>query len=110
MTNSFKVFIEKPYYTDIVQIWFVRYEGDKVLVAKPVKLEFEEQKEGDRRENPTLEIGRWHSQAFLEALKSAVEGKSVMTCEGELIATKKHLEDMRTLVFEELKHELESSK
>lgn len=99
--NQFKIIIERPYYTDTVQIWFVKFEGDKIFVAKPMQLNFEQVEKSSSKGNPTLEISGYYSQEFLEALKLAVEGKTVILLEGELKATKYHLEDMRKLIFKE---------
>ena len=75
----------------------------KQYVAKEIVLEFEEVPEGAFFKAPTLRIN-WHdSKDFMAAIKEALDGEKLpaSAVEGELKATKVHLEDMRKLVFEE---------
>ena len=66
-------------------------------------LAFERMEEGKEYE-PSLKISRVFVPGFLEALsaaldKSGVRPPSTDRIEGEMEATRKHLEDMRRLVF-----------
>ena len=61
-------------------------------------------KEGDRSERPSFSIPYYNANEFMLALKEAIreyEGNTPDFAQGELKATKAHLEDMRKIVFEE---------
>jgi hypothetical protein len=83
-----------------LSIWIILREGDRIYVAKPIALEFQEWSRGQRLDRPTLFIEDHYRMPFMEALKRAVEKVDIRAVEGELKATKYHLEDMRKLVFE----------
>ena len=42
MSDQFRVIIERPYYTDLTNIYFIERRGSKTYVAQPVLLEFKE--------------------------------------------------------------------
>jgi hypothetical protein len=86
-----------------MHIVITRLDGRKTYVAKKVELVFEEIPEGSFFKEPTLAIDWYHANDFKEALKEALDGEKLppSAVEGELKATKVHLEDMRKLVFEE---------
>lgn len=90
-------------YSGSTHIVITKLIGMKQYVAKEIVLEFEEIPEGAFFKAPTLRIN-WHdSKDFMAALKEALDGEKLppSAVEGELKATKVHLEDMRKLVFEE---------
>jgi len=90
-------------YSGSTHIVITKLENMKQYVAKEIVLEFEEVPEGSFFKAPTLKIN-WHeSKDFMAALKEALDGEKLpaSAVEGELKATKVHLEDMRKLVFEE---------
>lgn len=76
-------------------------------VAKPIKLEFEETGDGYLLSEPTLQVSseQWHM--LRDSLKEELVANGFQpkadVLEGELKATKIHLDDMRTLVFKEIK-------
>lgn len=88
-------------YSGKTHILILSRSGNRVYVAKRVELIFEELPEGGYFKEPTFEIP-WHSSKnFKVALKKALEGEKlpVSSVEGELTATKYHLEDMRKLAL-----------
>jgi hypothetical protein len=90
-------------YSGAVHIVITKHEGNKVYAAKEVNLVFEELPEGSFFKEPTLRINWYHSKDLMAALKEALDGEKLplSSVEGELKATKVHLEDMRKLVFDE---------
>lgn len=61
-----------------------------------------EPKEGEY--SPIITLGRRSAEAFLQKIAAAISNRGIRTdteskLEGELEATKKHLEDMRTLAL-----------
>jgi hypothetical protein len=85
-----------------VDILFYYDQNGKRYIAKPVKLIFEELKEGVEIE-PTLRIDRFMERDFLIALAEALQQEGIDThreakIEGLLEATKYHLEDLRKLL------------
>jgi hypothetical protein len=90
-------------YSGSTHIVITKLQNMKQYVAKEIVLEFEEVPEGAFFKAPTLRIN-WHdSKDFMAAIKEALDGEKLpaSAVEGELKATKVHLEDMRKLVFEE---------
>ena len=86
-----------------VEIYIFKDRDGKRYVAKPVILEFEEIKLGERV-YPTLCINPFEATEFLKSLAEALDKQEVKTendykIQGILEATKYHLEDMRRLVF-----------
>lgn len=99
----FKVYIDHVAYAQRVEITFVE-EGinGKRVIAKPVKLEFEEYGEGARIE-PTLTLHSSVATGLLQAFAEALDEQGIKTdkdakIEGKLIATSYHLEDLRKLL------------
>lgn len=90
-------------YSGAVHIVITRHEGNKVYVAKEFKLEFEELPEGGFFKEPTLRINWYDAKDFKAAFKEALDGEKLppSAVEGELKATKYHLEDMRKMAFPE---------
>lgn len=97
--NPFKVVI-MPDYSGKLHIVIIRYDGMKTYYAKKVDLIFEEVKEGAFFKEPTIEISWHHSKDFLRALKQALDEEKLPEgkVEGELKATKYHLEDIKQLL------------
>ncbi len=97
-----KVKIFKDNYSDSIQMLFYKEIGGKRLVAKPVKLEFEELKEG-LTTGPTLTIPWDITESFLRNLAEALDNEGIKTDKdariaGTLEATKYHLGDLRKLL------------
>lgn len=100
--NPFRVYITDDYSGKTFFV-ITKTEGNKMYAAKQVEMVFEEVPEGTFFKEPTLSFP-WHqSKDFIAALKEGLEGQKLPEgrVEGELKATKAHLEDMRRLVFEE---------
>ncbi len=97
--NPFKVRIFDDY-SGSKHIVIAKHEGNRVYVAKKVNLEFEELPEGYFFKEPTLAIGWYHASDLMAAFKEALDGEKlpVSAVEGELKATKYHLEDMRKIL------------
>ena len=102
-----KIFIEPSAWQDRHNIYIMEEDySKKRYIAKPMKLEFEEYKDGEVQE-PTLQVSRAFGGVetnFLQSLSNALaeagyKPKSIEENEGELKATKLHLQDMRDLVF-----------
>ncbi len=104
--NPFKVRIFDDY-SSRKHIIITKSEGNKIYVAKKVTLEFEEVPRGSYFKEPTLEIDWYHAKDFMAALKEALDGEKLplSAVEGELKATKYHLEDMRKLAKLEAENE-----
>lgn len=100
--TQFEIRIETPPTKFGLCIWILLREGDRLYVAKPIEMVFEEVMKGQRvdPDRPSLFVDERYGQPFMEALKRAVEKVDIRAIEGELKATKYHLEDMRKLVFE----------
>lgn len=99
----FKVFITTEPHLDLTYISFISEVNGKRSIAKPIKLEFEEIKEGESIEH-TLKIHNNFSKPFLKAMAEALDKQGIKTendhkLQGILEATKYHLEDMRKLTF-----------
>ena len=87
-------------YSGAVHIIITKHEGNKVYAAKEVNLVFEELPEGSFFKEPTLRIGWYSANDFKAALKEALDAEKLppSAVEGELKATKYHLEDLRRIV------------
>lgn len=101
--NNFEVVMRQSPATDSVEVYFFDRQPNYKAVALPMDLVFEKMEAGKEYE-PSLRIPGFMLPQFLEALaaaldKSGVRPPSVDRMEGELKATKGHLEDMRKLVF-----------
>ena len=101
--EEIKVYIRREFYGRGIEIaFFIEREG-KRYIAKPIELEFIEY-DGAAKAEPTLVLDRFLAPKFLKALAEALDKEGVKTendykLQGILEATKKHLEDMRRLVF-----------
>jgi hypothetical protein len=83
--------------------------NDKIGVVEPMELVFTEKERGTSME-PSMTIpylrGGWSEflQRFQEAIsKHGIKLEEESVTKGKLIATQKHLEDMRKTVFKKLK-------
>ena len=100
-----KVLIERVWgMGGTIRILFVdhRGAGHRRHVAKPVELEWVEQEPGTIAE-PTLVLDGFWAEEFLRAFAEALDEKGIRTdkdarIEGNLEATRYHLEDLRTLL------------
>ena len=104
-----KIYITPNNWQDTFEIYIVEEHNGKRYIAEPMELKFKEHTEGEVTK-PSISISRVFGKEtnFLQSLSDALanagyEPKSVEENKGELKATKFHLEDMRKLVFKELK-------
>lgn len=100
-----KFFFEQFPYEDAVSVYIVaeKPDGEK-LIAAPIKLEFNPIE--NYAKDPCLRLSGPIAREFFPALVEGLARSGYAyesTDKGELKATKKHLEDMRELVFEEPK-------
>jgi len=102
---QFEIRIERPPWGGL-SIWIILREGDRRYFVEPLELVFKEIEQGRRLDRPSLSIDERYAGPFMEALKRAVEQVDMGPVEGELKATKYHLEDMRKLIFEKTVIEL----
>ena len=100
MEKDFKVYVQKDPYRDCLNIGIKMRQNGKWLYAQPLELVFKESDQNAYME-PTLRINGNYSDEFIEAFRLALDGKTLDHFKGELDATKKHLEDMRELIFKE---------
>jgi len=103
MENGFKILIDRnPEYIWGVNIRIGLYRDSQLYVAMPIKFNFKPYIIGETVQ-PTLELSDRDGLPFLDALKAALENHHGIReghIEGELKATKEHLNDMQKLVFE----------
>ena len=87
-------------YVDL-PVYFVRRVNGKLFLAKPVKLEYEEMDEQQQSNmEPTLRLHPDVAQDLVQAFNDVhIRPDKESITEGKLVATEKHLEDMRKLVF-----------
>lgn len=80
-----------------------RLPNGKIAVGKPMDLELEIQEEGFELPEPTLKLNPNIGEEFLKAMATMLDNrgiktKSMHTIEGNLEATKYHLEDLRKML------------
>jgi len=97
-----KVKIYKSIATNAIELFIYEERNGKRYVAKPVKLVFEEWKEGEIIK-PTLIFYHFVGEEFLKSLAEALDEKGIKTEQdakiaGTLEATRYHLEDLRKLL------------
>lgn len=98
-----KVYIRKELYGEGIDIAFVENRDGKRFIVKPMRMELQEIGDGGIEE-PSLRISHHIAPDFLKALAEALDEAGIKTendfkLQGILEATKKHLADMRKLVF-----------
>ena len=98
MEKEFEVYIRNKTYSNMIEVAFVKIKNGKRFIAKPVNLEFKEIEEGVET-RATMEFNLWEGKELLNAFKKELEGINLNQIEGELKATKYHLEDMRKIVY-----------
>lgn len=104
MDTKFKVLINKGPDFDGISIWLVEdLGGGKFSVAKPIDFTFVTT-EDTGNVKPTIKLNSYFAQEFLRAWGEALKKEKIsiedtFKLEGEINATKYHLEDMRKLVF-----------
>jgi hypothetical protein len=101
--REFKVYINENFSSFALDIYFVMEQGDRTWIAKPMELDFEEEKEGHVIHDPSLRLGHRQSKEFLAAISKALHGHGIRPDEesineGKLKATTYHLEDLRKLL------------
>jgi len=104
--NNFKVYVQKDHTTDSLVIMIKQKFNNKWWYAQPMELVFK-QKEEMAYVDPTLRVHGDYADDFIEAFRFALDGKTLDHFKGELDATKKHLEDMRHLVYKDKYTKLE---
>jgi hypothetical protein len=97
--DGWDIQVWKDWATGDTNIGIMKWNGKTAYYAK-CNMELKEIKDGDVCE-PSIRIGRFEGDDFLVALRNATGGKEATHLEGELEATKYHLEDFRKLVFKE---------
>src|SRR5947209_16586587 len=88
--------------TGRLALYFYERRNGKTYAAKPVELVFAEVGESSPFP-PTLQMDYFYAEPFLEALAEALDKAGVKTehdatIQGQLDATRYHLEDLRTLL------------
>lgn len=100
-----EVRITPQLYADALALHVIERRDGKVYIAQPLgPLIFSQIPEIAPMPEPTLLLGGLHGKAFLKALVDGAQAfgikpESHSFLEGELAAAKRHLEDMRALVF-----------
>lgn len=104
--NKLSIRIRREEWSDGLALYFVAtdQDGHVTHIGKPVDMVMEPIKENESN-IPTIRLGRIGSEQFMrdcanELSKQGVCPDVTEKVVGELTATKKHLEDMRSLVFE----------
>jgi tricorn protease-like protein len=100
MEKDVKVYVQRDYCRDGLIVGIKMKQNGKWLYAQPIELIFKEKDQYELME-PTFRISGDYADDFIEAFRLALDGKTLDHFKGELDATKKHLEDMRHMVFEE---------
>lgn len=100
-----KVVIRQAWNRAGLDIWFLRETGNGYRLAKPTELEFGDETTGaSMLPEPTFQITRMDWETLTKSISEEMIhngwNKSSLILEGELVATKRHLSDMRALVFE----------
>lgn len=103
LTDGFQVFIDKQGWGLSTSLLFVERRNGKTYIAKPVELIFEEAKEDDYIEQPTMRLSNLYSEQLFKALAEALDQHGTKTdndfkIHGLLEATKYHLSDLRRLL------------
>jgi len=102
--------VKRPDMWDGVDIFILRaFSNHKTELAtiKDGNLEFSELKEGEMWPRPTMQIPESLLQKIIDAFSKEVPPTKKVELDAELKATKYHLEDMRKLVFEDPKYEIQ---
>lgn len=98
-----KIQLHRNGLTGQVEMFFYYKVNDRIFVAKPIDFEMIEVNNGDRV-GPTLAFNMFEGDELLKDLAEQIDKQGIKTTQdaqnqGSLDATKKHLEDMRALVF-----------
>ena len=109
LKDGLNVVIDQSRFDGMVGIYFVKKSGDEIAVADPVKLVFSPANALQHQE-PSISLPYPLSEEIIKAFVQAASDSGVKTInenhlEGEMVATKAHLEDMRKLVFHKLDKE-----
>lgn len=103
---SIEIFVENISWAHRTTITIVERRDGKIFVAKPINLEFVELQEGARNENEymgTIALNDDKARQLFLGLSEALEKQGIKPkhqafLEGELDATKHHLDDLRHLL------------
>ena len=98
--NQPMVAVRRLWDRDGFGIWFGRYVGEKILWAKPVKLELEEHPQFQMLPEPTLTIPRMEFKEFFEQLakEAGHEDISAVRPFDILKAKDENLKDLRSVI------------
>lgn len=117
MRNKIGIRIVRSQICDSLDMYFVERDdsGEITHVAKPVDFIMEPIPDDGIISGPTFRIGRRDSDILMqdmanELARNGVSPDATQKVMGQLEATKNHLEDMRTLVFDKLDELLEKNK
>lgn len=98
-----KIFVEQRPWKDETTL-YIRGEDEsgKLFYVEPMKMVFNLYKLGETME-PTLRFDGWSAREILPALHSAITDTGYVEKDRSIDAIKYHLEDMRKIVFKDLK-------
>lgn len=101
--DGFFVKMQRNVYNSCVDIVIGQRGRSTTSIVKPIQMVFEEIKDNYQIVEPSLRLTHWVAEPFLKAFADMLHQENIKPTtqsfiEGELIATKKHLEDMRKLM------------
>lgn len=116
-SKDFEIHINDMPWLGVTQIWFsiMNPDGSR-SICEPMEMKFTRYEPGIANpEKASLTIGSYVSYNFLKGLANALDKKGIKPesdsfTQGKLIATEKHLEDMRKIVFDEINKEVPNDK
>jgi len=100
--GGWKVFVQRRGWSDIIAVYITERVGSVVSLASINKdgvLVFSVVKDGDE-EKPTFMLPSFAWQLLVDAITDTTPPTKKQAVEAELNATRVHLEDMRSLVFD----------
>jgi len=103
-----KIMIYENHVSGCIDFYIYKDINRKKFISKPVELEFVEVDEDGSSNDPTFQLNRYDAPEFMQSLAEELSKKHIKTdndhkIQGTLDATKKHLNDMRKLVFLNIK-------
>lgn len=94
-----RVSAQNASYNRYIEVWIRQERGDKLFVVKPVEIEMVEVDQHSYAE-PALRFDRDSAQELVDSLwQCGIRPTEGSGSAGSLMATERHLEDMRSLVF-----------
>lgn len=103
MIDEYLVSIHRPHFLDGLYLYIAERHNRELYVAKPMELVFERLERGTPKQ-ATLTLPTFMAEPLLRAFADMLHHEQIKPTqqsfiEGELVATKKHLEDMRMFVL-----------